>query len=137
MPQHPASAAEVQDVQHGTLNGCGHIPINVVTRKHLDDVRKKRRRPVSPLPPDPDRVLPPTPTPEEELATRRLADLPNVPPLCGTVTVNGAALSYAVAHDYVEGRPLCRDDMLPESFQREGFCSPLRLDCSPLADGTW
>ncbi len=47
---------------------------------------------------------------------RRLADLPNVPHLCGPVSVAGDVLPYAVAHDYVEGRPLRADDVLPESF---------------------
>ncbi len=50
---------------------------------------------------------------------RRLADLANVPALCGIVTVDGAPLTYAVAHDYVEGRPLRRDDVLPASFLLE------------------
>src|SRR5207253_4082800 len=50
---------------------------------------------------------------------RRLADLANVPPLCGPITVDGIVLANAVAHDYVEGRPLKSDDVLPESFVRE------------------
>lgn len=50
---------------------------------------------------------------------RRLADLANVPALCGAITVDGVALPYAAAHEYVEGRPLCRDDVLPESFLLE------------------
>lgn len=50
---------------------------------------------------------------------RRLADLPNVPRLCGPVMVDGVALPYAVAHDYVEGRPLRSDDRLPETFVLE------------------
>ena len=50
---------------------------------------------------------------------RRLADLPNVPKLCGSVCAGGVVLPHAVAHDYVEGRPLRSKDVLPESFVLE------------------
>jgi hypothetical protein len=50
---------------------------------------------------------------------RRLAGLANVPALCGAVTVDGVELPYAVAHDFVEGHPLSRHDVLSESFVHE------------------
>jgi hypothetical protein len=41
---------------------------------------------------------------------RRLADLPNVPPVLGTVGPTG------LVHAYVEGRPLSRDRPVPDGF---------------------
>jgi hypothetical protein len=45
-----------------------------------------------------------------------LADLPCVPAGCGPVSAGGKLLPNAVAHRYVEGRPLQRHDRLPDSF---------------------
>ncbi len=50
---------------------------------------------------------------------RRLADVPNVPALCGKVHINGRVADHAVAHEYVEGRPLGSNEIVPESFDRE------------------
>lgn len=47
---------------------------------------------------------------------RRLGDLPNIPGLCGPVSCDGAVWPNAVAHDFVEGHPLRRFEILPESF---------------------
>ena len=45
-----------------------------------------------------------------------LADLPNVPALCGPIRVGGKLLDNAVAHVYVPGRPLARYDRVPDDF---------------------
>jgi len=50
---------------------------------------------------------------------RRLAGVVNVPALCGPITVDGIEWPFAVAHEYVEGHPLSRFDVLPESFLLE------------------
>jgi hypothetical protein len=47
---------------------------------------------------------------------RRLADLPSVPALCGPIICEGVVLPFAVAHDYVEGHPLGRYEVVAESF---------------------
>jgi hypothetical protein len=46
----------------------------------------------------------------------RLADLPNVPNLCGPVRVAGQVLPNAVAHDYVPGHPLRRHERVRADF---------------------
>jgi hypothetical protein len=45
-----------------------------------------------------------------------LADLPNVPNLCGPVRVAGRVLPNAVAHDYVPGHPLRRQEQVRADF---------------------
>lgn len=45
-----------------------------------------------------------------------LADLPGVPQGCGRIAAEGVELPYAVAHAFVEGRPLKRSDRLPDRF---------------------
>ncbi|MBI2808040.1 MAG: hypothetical protein HYX68_23900 [Planctomycetes bacterium] len=50
---------------------------------------------------------------------RRLADLPSVPRLCGPVMLNGMELRFAVAHDFVEGHPLGRYEVVGEAFIHE------------------
>ena len=48
----------------------------ITTNAFLDDVRRRRRRPADPLPENPDFVLPPSSSADEELAARDLpADL--------------------------------------------------------------
>jgi RNA polymerase sigma-70 factor (ECF subfamily) len=46
----------------------------ITTNTFLDDVRKRRRRPVDPLPENPDWVLPPTEAADETLAGSALPD---------------------------------------------------------------
>lgn len=48
-----------------------------------------------------------------------MADHPLVPDGCGPVLVDGRAAPHAVAHEFIAGRPLHRDDLLPERFLRE------------------
>jgi len=46
----------------------------------------------------------------------RLGDLASVPRPCGPVRVAGAEAHHAVAHDYVPGHPLARDERVDEHF---------------------
>jgi RNA polymerase sigma-70 factor, ECF subfamily len=46
----------------------------ITTNVFLDEVRRRKRRPAGALPDDPERVLPPAPTPEEALAAASLPD---------------------------------------------------------------
>jgi RNA polymerase sigma-70 factor (ECF subfamily) len=46
----------------------------ITTNAFLDDVRRRRRRPVDALPDDPDRVLPPTGSADDHLAAVTLPD---------------------------------------------------------------
>ena len=48
-----------------------------------------------------------------------LADEPNVPSGCGSVRVRGRKAPTAVAHQFVPGRPLCRDDVIDTEFFHE------------------
>lgn len=52
----------------------------------------------------------------EERILRRLGDLPNIPQWSGHVYSRGKRLYHAVAHAYVEGRPLSRDEHLDDDF---------------------
>ncbi len=52
----------------------------------------------------------------EAHALMLLADLPNVPALRGPVRLGGKRLDNAVAHVYVPGRPLGRDDRVADDF---------------------
>lgn len=49
-------------------------------------------------------------------ALKRLAGLPGIPPVCGKVYAKGRALPHAVAHVYVEGHPLARDERVRQDF---------------------
>ena len=46
----------------------------------------------------------------------RLADLPQVPNLCGPVTFAGCMLPTAVAHEYIPGHPLRRGEVVRVDF---------------------
>lgn len=46
----------------------------ITTNVFLDEVRRRKRRPLGALPDDPDRVLPPAPAPEDALAGSVLPD---------------------------------------------------------------
>ena len=46
----------------------------ITTNVFLDEVRRRKRRPLDALPIDPDRVLPPAPAPDEALAAAVLPD---------------------------------------------------------------
>lgn len=48
-----------------------------------------------------------------------MADHPLVPNSCGPVLVDGRPARHAVAHEFVEGRPLRRGDLLPDRFLDE------------------
>jgi hypothetical protein len=45
-----------------------------------------------------------------------LADQPLVPDACGPVSVDGRSAPHAVAHEFVPGRPLSRNDVMPQQF---------------------
>jgi len=45
-----------------------------------------------------------------------LGDLPSVPRSCGPVRVAGAVVDHAVAHDYIGGHPLSRDERVDDRF---------------------
>jgi len=46
----------------------------IATNAFLDDVRRRRRRPLEPLPADADRVVPASPSAEDALVAARLSD---------------------------------------------------------------
>lgn len=46
----------------------------ITTNAFLDEVRRRRRRPVDTLPEDPDRVVPPSPSADVDFASGRLSD---------------------------------------------------------------
>jgi hypothetical protein len=48
-----------------------------------------------------------------------LADHPLVPDPCGPVEIDGRAAPHAVAHEFVPGRPLRRNDSLPQQFLKD------------------
>jgi hypothetical protein len=47
---------------------------------------------------------------------RTLADLPGIPRPCGPVVSEGQVLTHAVAHDFVAGNPLRKDDHIEAPF---------------------
>lgn len=52
----------------------------------------------------------------ELLALTRLAGVRGIPAACGAVFAGGRRLSNAVAHEYVDGRPLRQDDRPDDAF---------------------
>ena len=78
----------------------------ITTNAFLDDVRRRRRRPLEALPADADRVTPPSPSAEEALAASRLPDdiqdaLRRLPPeyRAAVVLCDVVGLSYEeIAH---------------------------------------
>ncbi len=50
---------------------------------------------------------------------KHLADVPQVPDLCGPVLVDGRRARNAVAHPFVPGRPLCRYQTADAAFFQE------------------
>lgn len=52
----------------------------------------------------------------EHNALKKLEGLPGIPPPCGRVYANGKLLLNAVAHDYIEGHPLGKNEKVEPSF---------------------
>jgi hypothetical protein len=52
----------------------------------------------------------------EKNALTKLAGLPGIPPACGKVYAGGQHLVNAVAHDYVEGHPLGKNEKVRDDF---------------------
>jgi hypothetical protein len=50
---------------------------------------------------------------------QRLIQIDGVPQPCGEVFVEGRRLPYAVAHDFVEGRPLGKNEPVSEEFDQQ------------------
>jgi hypothetical protein len=50
---------------------------------------------------------------------RRLQTIFQIPRLHGSVSANGVPLPYAVAHEYIAGKPLGKNEVLPPEFDRQ------------------
>jgi hypothetical protein len=55
----------------------------------------------------------------EAAMLRRLADVPNVPRLCGTVHADSKVVPNAVAREYIPGHPLGAGERVPDGFFAE------------------
>ncbi|MFO0965222.1 MAG: hypothetical protein U0793_06510 [Gemmataceae bacterium] len=52
----------------------------------------------------------------ERRALTRLSGLPGIPPVCGPIYADGRRLVNAVAHDYIEGHPLAKNEQVSATF---------------------
>jgi hypothetical protein len=49
----------------------------------------------------------------------RLANVPGIPRVCGQIYVNQCLLPHAVAHEFVEGHPLGKNEIVSEQFDEQ------------------